>query len=175
MKHRGLYNKQQKMFFPVAFLWQQWERSYMTFDWLCDITRKESRCRFSIALQYKCIGKLLQLLQQRYAFCFFLRTGLQQCCHSLVLWMCCIFPEKAHVNQTDVVPPFNCPDISVIHCNWSPWQWGQFMGYQINRNLLVCNLLLAIAVKLLLPSNIKPLKKNTFLKDKESAYCGHVV
>lgn len=75
--------------------------------------------------------------------------------------MHCIFPGKAHVNQTDVVPP-SIPQtfllfvlIGVLGSGDSLWVI-RLTGLCAR---LVYNLLFAIAVEVLLQSDIKPFEK----------------
>lgn len=84
-----------------------------------------------------------------------------------------IFSGKAHVSQTDVVPP-SIPQIFLLFIvigvlGSGDSLWVIRLAGTCSR--LVCNLLFAIAVKVLLQSNIKYFEgkkkqTKTFLKDK---------
>lgn len=115
---KALYNKQQEVLFPVAFLWQQWERSYMTFDWLCEQrlnTLLEKRVNadsvllLSINVQvncYNCFSKDMLF--------FFLRTGLQQCCQTLQEYGHTLHFSRKGTCQSNRCCPPSIPQISLL-------------------------------------------------------------
>lgn len=139
MKHRRVYTSAKKCSFLQHFYGNSEKDRPLHLAGCVNrdlmLYQKRESHSFSIALQYKCIGKLLQPLQQSYAF-FFLKIGPQQGCQTLQDYGHALhFSRKGTCQSNRCCPPLNSPNISVIRSNWSPWQWGRFMGYQINRTL----------------------------------------